>query len=510
MSNSTISSQTYDLLVIGGGINGVGIARDGAGRGLKTCLVEMNDLASATSSWSTKLIHGGLRYLEQYEFKLVRESLIEREILLNAAPHLIEPLRFILPHHRGLRPAWLLRLGLYLYDTLGGRRLLPPTSKIDLKSGIYGMPLKAEYARGFEYSDCRADDARLVVVNAQDAAEHGADVLTRTKFVGAKRDGAIWRVTISMDGKKQTLTTRAIVNAAGPWVTSIFDNIEGAEPAKGLRLVKGSHIFTKQLFDHEKAYIFQHKDKRVVFAIPYGNDLTLVGTTDEPYEGDPSKAAISEEETTYLLEAVSQYFKRPVTQDDVVSTYSGVRPLFDDLSKDTAAKVTRDYAFDLQGEEGQAPLLSVYGGKLTTYRKLALDALNTLRDHLPEMGRSWTKEAPLPGGRMGYEGMAEWRTDMRSKYGFLPEAARERMISAYGFRLTRVLGNAVNREDLGQSFGGELYEAELRYMRDVEWARTAEDALNRRSKLYLVLSEDEQKAVQAWFDANPVETALAA
>ncbi|MEO0410915.1 MAG: glycerol-3-phosphate dehydrogenase [Pseudomonadota bacterium] len=503
MTQGKASNQTYDVLVIGGGINGVGIARDSAGRGLKTCLVEMNDLASATSSWSTKLIHGGLRYLEQYEFKLVRESLVEREILLNAAPHLIEPLRFILPHHKGLRPAWLLRLGLYLYDTLGGRRLLPPTRKVDLKTGIYGMPLKAEFARGFEYSDCRADDARLVVVNAQDAAEHGADILTRTTFKSARREDGLWHIEIAQGRQKQSIAARAIVNAAGPWVTSLFDTIEGAEPAKGLRLVKGSHIFTKSLFDHEKAYIFQHKDKRVVFAIPYGRDLTLIGTTDEPYEGDPSDAAISEEETTYLLNAVSQYFKRPVTPDDVVSTYSGVRPLFDDLSKDTAAKVTRDYAFDLQGGEGEAPLLSVYGGKLTTYRKLALDAMQTLKKHLPEMGPSWTREAPLPGGRTGYAGMAGFRIEMRSRYGFLPEAARERMISAYGFRLPKVLGNAVNREDLGTAFGGELYEAELIYMRDVEWARTAEDALNRRSKLYLILSEEEQQAVKGWFDANP-------
>lgn len=502
MTDQTTGGNAYDVLVIGGGINGVGIARDAAGRGLRTGLAEMNDLASATSSWSTKLIHGGLRYLEHYEFKLVRESLIEREILLNAAPHLIEPLRFVLPHHKGLRPAWLLRLGLFLYDHIGGRRLLPATTKINLTKSPLGAPLKPEFKTGFEYSDCSADDARLVVVNAVDAAVRGADIRLRTRFKAAHRENGLWHVVLEHDGTEQHVTTKTLVNAAGPWVTQLFDTIDNTNPAKGLRLVKGSHIITRRLFNHDRAYIFQHTDGRIIFAIPYRSDLTLVGTTDEPYIGNPADARISDTEITYLCDLVSQYFKTPVTPSDVVSTYSGVRPLFDDLTKDAASKVTRDYAFDLQDDNGLAPLLSVYGGKLTTYRKLALDALSALAPYLPEMAKPWTKEAPLPGGEMGFKGMAAFSREMRGRYPFLRDVARERLIKAYGTRMTKLLGSAQSLADLGTHFGAGLYEAELRYLYDHEWAKSAADALTRRSKLYLKLTKAEQGAVEAWFKAQ--------
>jgi glycerol-3-phosphate dehydrogenase len=494
-------SADYDIFIIGGGINGVGIARDAAGRGLKTGLAEMNDLASATSSWSTKLIHGGLRYLEHYEFKLVRESLIEREILLNAAPHLIEPLRFVLPHHRGLRPAWLLRLGLFLYDHIGGRRLLEASRKVDLSQGPLGAPLKAAFKKGFEYSDCRADDARLVVLNAVDAAARGADICVQTRFVRAEPAAGGWTVHLESNGKHRTISAKTLVNAAGPWVTSVFDCIEAATPTKGLRLVKGSHIITKKLFEHDRAYIFQHGDGRIVFAIPYRNDLTLIGTTDEPYDGDPAKVAICDAEISYLCGAVSEYFETPVRPADIVSTYSGVRPLFDDLSKGSASKITRDYAFDLQMAQGKAPLLSLYGGKLTTYRKLAVDALRTLAPHLPNMGPIWTDKASLPGGETGFKGLQALKDGTAQRYPYLPDAMRERLLKAYGSRISLVLGEAQSLDDLGTHFGADLYAAELEYMRAHEWTRTSEDALTRRSKLSLALTPDQQAGVAAWFDA---------
>lgn len=497
----------YDLLIVGGGINGAGIARDAAGRGLKVCLVEMNDLASGTSSWSTKLIHGGLRYLEHYEFKLVRESLIEREILLKAAPHLISPLRFVLPHHSGLRPKWLLRLGLFLYDHLGGRRLLPSTTSVDLARGALGSPLQAQYTRGFEYSDCRADDARLVVTNALGAREKGADICTRTRFLGAERTdgGARWTARLSDASGKRTITARAIVNAAGPWVTGLFANISGAQTAKRLRLVKGSHIFVRKLFDHDRAYIFQNKDDRIVFAIPYPGDLTLIGTTEEAFDADPATAEISADETAYLCAAISEYFKQAVRPEDVVSTYSGVRPLFDDMAAKDASKVTRDYAFDVGRDDPEygskcAPLLSIYGGKLTTYRKLAEDVLKTLQDDFPQMNAPWTSKTPLPGGAMGYRGWAKYKMDMAQRYAFLDAATLERMVRAYGDRLPDVLGSSENMADLGRTFGAGLTEAELTYMRAHEWATTAEDALWRRSKLHLAMNDAQQDAVQTWFD----------
>ncbi len=497
-----------DLLVVGGGVNGVGVARDAAGRGLKVLLCEMNDLASATSSWSTKLIHGGLRYLEHYEFRLVRESLIEREVLLNAAPHIITPLRFVLPHHRGLRPAWLLRLGLFLYDHLGGRKALPPTTRVDLRHGPLGAPLKDDFVRGFEYADCRVDDARLVVLNAIDARERGAEIITGARFARAARepDGATWRCVITDDRQQsRTVTAHAVVNAAGPWVTELFDGVEGATPKKRLRLVKGSHLIVKRLFDHDRAYIFQNADDRIIFAIPYHDGATLIGTTDEPYEGDPAAVAISEAEIEYLLASASEYFAEPVTRDMIVSDYSGVRPLFDDLSAKNASAVTRDYAFDVDdGGAGGAPLLSVYGGKLTTYRKLAEHALEKLKPSLPSMGPAWTAGAPLPGGEMGYGGWADFVAAMDEAYAFVPAQTRARVLAAYGGRLPQLLGDAARLEDLGAHYGGGLYEREVAYLVDHEWARTAADILWRRSKLGLVFTPAETAALEARLAAGAV------
>jgi len=500
--NGQGTTRCYDVFVIGGGINGVGIARDAAGRGLTVALAEMNDLASATSSWSTKLIHGGLRYLESYEFKLVRESLIEREILLNAAPHLIEPLRFVLPHHAGLRPAWLLRLGLFLYDHLGGRKLLPGTQKISLADSPVGQPLKPEFQTAFEYSDCRVDDARLVLVNALDAQQHGADILLRTKLVDARRQGAKWQLTLEHDGETRQVQAKTLINAAGPWVTQLYDVIEGAQANKRLRMVKGSHLFVKAHFSHDRAYIFQHGDGRIVFAIPYRHDLTLIGTTDEAYEGNPSEAKISDDEIHYLCTLSSEYFAKPIMPSDVVATYSGVRPLFDELGRGDASKVTRDYAFDVQDAAGAAPLLAIYGGKLTTYRKLALDAMDALKPYLPAMGSPWTKGASLPGGEMGYKGLEAFRRDILERYPFLPQNMAQRLIKSYGTAASTILGEAKSLDDLGQHFGADLYEAELRHMAEREWARTAQDALTRRSKLYLKLSDEEQQRVAQWFEAK--------
>lgn len=487
--------DTSDLLVIGGGVNGVGIARDAAGRGLSVVLCEKDDLASHTSSWSTKLIHGGLRYLEHYEFRLVRESLIEREVLLAAAPHLVSPLRFILPHHKGLRPAWLLRLGLFLYDHLGGRKHLPATTSVNLAADPRGAPLKDGFVKGFEYTDCRVDDSRLVVLNAMDAAARGAEILTRTRFVGAARDEAGWRCTLeTADGARRAVQAKALVNAAGPWVNGVITQTPGVETKHRLRLVKGSHLITKRLYDHDRAYIFQNADGRIVFTIPYLNDTTLVGTTDEPYEGDPAAVAISEAEIDYLCAAASEYLKTPLMRDDVLATYSGVRPLHDDMSQDAASAVTRDYAFDVD-QAGGATALSIYGGKLTTYRKLAEHALERLGADFPDMGPAWTAAAALPGGDMGYAGWAAFRAQACEAYGFLPGGVLERLLAAYGDRIGQVLGDAQTQADLGQDFGFGLTAREIDYLHAHEWAQTANDVLTRRTKLGWFMTETQKQAV---------------
>jgi glycerol-3-phosphate dehydrogenase len=505
-----IGGEPIDLLIVGGGINGAGIARDAAGRGLSVVLCEQNDLASATSSASTKLIHGGLRYLETYEFRLVREALIEREVLLRAAPHIIWPLSFVLPHNKGLRPAWMVRLGLFLYDHLGGhlggRGRLPGSYGIDLRSDPAGAPLKPDFTKAFCYSDCWVEDARLVVLNAIDAAERGAEILPRTRLAAARREGGLWQATLEpgdpggnpKGGPPRQVTARALVNAAGPWVLEVQNKVSGAKKGSGLRLVKGSHIVVPRMSAGEHAYIFQNPDRRIVFAIPYERDFTLIGTTDLPYQGDPGAVAISAEETAYLCAAVGHYFVKPVVPGDVVWSYSGVRPLYDDLRESSSA-VTRDYVFDVDlgtgGDAGAnaanaAPLLSIFGGKITTYRKLAEHALDKL---LPRLGPgrpgrpAWTGRATLPGGDLPDADFAAFLTELQAARPWLPEALAWRLARAYGTRVETLLGSARGLADLGEDLGAGLHEAEADYLMKREWALSAEDILWRRSKLGLHL-----------------------
>lgn len=494
--------EKFDLLVIGGGINGVGIARDAAGRGLSVYLCEKDDLASHTSSWSTKLIHGGLRYLEHREFRLVRESLLEREVLLNAAPHMVKPLRFVLPHHQGLRPAWMLRLGLFLYDHIGGRKLLPPTTRVDLRKDPLGAPLADDFTEAFEYTDCQVDDSRLVVLNAMDAAAKGAEIATRTKLVSAERQDGAWVATLeTASGEQKQVAASVIVNAAGPWVTDVLGTVVHVKPRKKLRLVKGSHIMTRRLYEHDRAYIFQNADGRIVFTIPYVNGTTLIGTTDEAFEGDPASAAIDAGEIAYLCASVSEYLKTPVTEDIIVGSFSGVRPLYDELGKEDASAVTRDYAFDIEHSDG-APLLSVYGGKLTTYRKLAEHALERLGEFFPNCAGAWTGDAPLPGGEDGYEAWGGKADSLRKKYKFLPVITFERMLAAHGANLANVLGEASSTSDLGASFGQGLFGVEVDYMIEREFALSADDVLKRRTKLHALLSESERGVLQDYIDAR--------
>ena len=393
----------YDVFVIGGGVNGCGIARDAAGRGLKVFLTEQGDLASGTSSASTKLIHGGLRYLEHYEFRLVREALVEREVLLKAAPHIIWPLRFVLPHHKGLRPRHLIRLGLFLYDHLGGRKILPPTRSIDLHSDVTGEPLKQEFAHAYEYSDCWVEDARLVALNARDAANRGAEIHTRTKCTSARRANGTWDITILPEGgKEQTIQAKALVNAAGPWVSEVLGSIVGRNNPDRIRMVKGSHIVVDRLYEHDRCYIFQNADGRICFAIPYEQDFTLIGTTDEDHVGEPGNPQITESETDYLLASTSEYFKLPITREQVRWTYSGIRPLYDDGAS-KAQEATRDYVLKLDAPSGQAPLLSVFGGKITTFRRLAESVLEKLGPFFPKASRAWTAGAALPGGDFPFD-----------------------------------------------------------------------------------------------------------
>ncbi|TQV67726.1 glycerol-3-phosphate dehydrogenase [Exilibacterium tricleocarpae] len=493
-------AETLDILVIGGGINGTGIARDAAGRGLKVLLCEKADLAAATSSASSKLIHGGLRYLEYYEFGLVRKALIERETLLAAAPHIIKPMRFVLPHHRGLRPALLLRLGLFLYDHLGGRKVLPASKGLNLNRHPAGTPLKDEFTRGFEYSDCWVDDARLVVLNALDARERGAEILTRTTCAGARRNGGIWDVELQQaDGSRKTYKTRALVNAAGPWVADVLNQVSPhSAKNKRMRLIKGSHIIVDKLFDGDHAYIFQNADGRIIFAIPYQDHFTLIGTTDVAYQGDLDTVSASDEETRYICAAASDYFKRAVVPADVRGTYSGVRPLYDDGSED-AASVTRDYVLNLDTADGAAPLLSVFGGKITTYRKLAEHVMSELQPLLGFSLKPWTARMALPGGDIPNADFDGFCGEMSTRYAWLPQPLLMRLLQAYGTRVDRLLGKAADTADLGEDFGGGLYEAELTYLKDTEWATCAEDVLWRRSKLGLHLPAAAHKKVADWF-----------
>jgi glycerol-3-phosphate dehydrogenase len=497
--------RVYDLAIIGGGVNGCGIARDAAGRGNSVFLCEMNDLASGTSSWSTKLVHGGLRYLEYYEFRLVREALIEREILWQIAPHIIRPLRFVLPHHSGLRPAWLLRLGLFLYDHIGGRHLLPPTRSVDLATDAVGKPLiSGRYKKAFEYSDCFVDDARLVVLNARDAADRGADIRTRARAAEIRQTDGIWRVTVedTLNGGRTTISARALINAGGPWVEQVLAFGAGVNAKAKVRLVQGSHIVVRQLYAHDRAYMFQNADGRIVFVIPYQGDFTLIGTTDRDYDGDPAKVKATAEEIEYLCKSVSEYLAKPVKPEDVVWTYAGVRPLYDDGASEAKA-ATRDYVFELD-TPGGAPLLSIYGGKITTYRRLAEEALERLAPYLhsAKAKEGWTATAPLPGGDMDVSAVVALTAELMREHPFLVHAHANRLAHAYGTRATKLLGNSRSMSDLGQCFGDTLTEAEVRYLMANEWAVTAEDVVWRRSKLGLRLTSAEISALDDWMAAN--------
>jgi glycerol-3-phosphate dehydrogenase len=489
---ATAEPADFDLAIIGGGINGVGIARDAAGRGLRVLLVEQNDLASGTSSASTKLIHGGLRYLEQGAFKLVREALIEREVLLRMAPHIIWPLRFTLPPQPERRSALLLRLGLFVYDHLGGRRILPATRTLDLTHHPVGQPLKRRYKLAFQYSDCWVDDARLVVLNAVDAAARGAAIRPRTKCVRAER-GDIWRLTLLSRGQRQSVTARTLVNASGPWVGGVMENVLRTPEAAHARLVKGSHIVVPKLFDHDSAYIFQNTDGRVVFALPYERDFTLIGTTDVPFSGDPAGVAPSHGEIDYLCKVAMDYFRAPVGPADIVWSFAGVRSLYDDGSA-KPEDITRDYHLELDEAFRTAPLLTVYGGKITTYRRLAEAAFRRLA-HFFAPRPDWTATAPLPGGDFAFHAVEAKIAQARRTWPFLSEAHAHRLVRAYGTRILRVLGDATTLSDLGICFGADLTEAEVRYLMAEEWAQEADDILWRRSKLGLRLSADQRAAL---------------
>ena len=510
-----------DLFVIGGGINGCGIARDAAGRGLKVQLAEMNDLASATSSASTKLFHGGLRYLEYFELRLVREALIERETLLRAMPHISWPMRFVLPYHRemrfeaetptskllsmvmpwmrGRRPAWLIRLGLLLYDHLGGRKILPASSTLDLSTDPAGKPLKEKFRKAYEYSDCWIEDSRLVVLNARDAEAKGATINTRTQVVSAERDaGELWTVRLrdTESGSERSVRAKALVNAGGPWVENVIRNTIRVNATEGVRLVRGSHIVTRKLYDHDKCYFFQGTDGRIIFAIPYEGDFTLIGTTDAEHEDVNTRPECTPEEAEYLCRFASEYFAQPVTRDDIVWTYSGVRPLYDDGAK-SATAATRDYVLKLN-DEGGAPLLNVFGGKITTYRKLAEAAMAQLTPFFPGKGGAWTAGVALPGGDFDVDGVSALKEHLLDRFGFLDDAWAARLVRAYGTEAVEMLGDASEAADLGPDFGATLTGSEVAWLMDREYALSADDVVWRRTKLGLKMRAEEIGALEAW------------
>jgi glycerol-3-phosphate dehydrogenase len=491
-----------DLLVIGGGVNGAGIARDAAGRGLAVMLCEQGDLAGATSSASSKLIHGGLRYLEYYQFGFVREALLEREVLLGIAPHIVWPASFVLPHDKGSRPALVIEAGLFLYDWLARRNRLGRSRRLNLRTAKEGAPLKDHLTTGFAYSDCHVDDARLVVLNAVDARERGASIRPRTRCVTAKREQGAWRATLLdvREASTTIVTARALVNAAGPWAGDVLSGVIGHDAGKNLRLVKGSHIVVPRIYEGAQNYVLQNEDRRVIFVMPYEMDYTLIGTTEIPFEGDPSNARISAEEIGYLCAAVSRYFRKPLDPRDVAESFSGVRPLYDDGAK-TASAATRAYVLDLAAPEGGAPLLSVFGGKITTYRRLAEDAIDRLAPRLnPPRAEHWTATAPLPGGDMEDGDFDRFLRTLRGNYPWLDAVTVARLARAYGTRVEMILGKARSAHDLGADFGAGLFQAEIDYLIGQEFALTAEDILWRRSKRGLHLSPVERARVSAYLD----------
>lgn len=508
-ASSDKAVDSFDLLIIGGGVNGAGIARDAAGRGHKVLLVEQFDLAAGTSSASTKLIHGGLRYLETFEFRLVREALIERERLLAIAPHIIRPMKFVLPHVEGLRPRWQIRLGLFLYDHIGGRRKLPASRNVRIAGTEYGTELNESIRHGFAYSDCWVDDSRLVILNAVDAAERGAKIRTRTRFVSAIRSNNEWVAEIQdkSSGISTHVRARAIVNAAGPWVESVLGEIRDARASSQVRLVKGSHIVVPKLFAGTHAYMLQNPDGRIVFAIPYEDEFTLVGTTDVVFDGDPAKPTITPAEIEYLCQTINRYFRKPLAPVDVRWTYAGIRPLSDDDERN-ASKVTRDYKLELNATRGDAPLLSVFGGKITTYRRLAEAALQKLQPFIGGPKQDWTHHAALPGGDIQRGDFENFLVGVKRRWPFLPGQMAHRLSRAYGTRVSDLLGAAKHMDDLGRHFGAGLTSAELEYLHSHEWAHTADDVLWRRTKVGLHMTDAERQQLASLIDremptANP-------
>ena len=522
-SSPTDDTPITDLFVIGGGINGTGIARDAAGRGLSVTLAEMGDLASATSSASTKLFHGGLRYLEYFEIRLVRHALQERETLLRAMPHISWPMRFVLPYHRdmrfesgtptsriletvmpwmrGRRPAWLIRFGLFLYDNLGGRKLLPGTATISLDGTPEGAPLEDRFEHAYEYSDCWIEDARLVVLNARDADDLGATILPRTKVTGADRTDDHWTITLEDQRTGGTTTARArfLVNAAGPWVGDVIQQKVHIETNEGVRLVRGSHIVTKRLYDHDKAYFFQGTDGRIIFAIPYETDFTLIGTTEGEHHDPDVDPVCTPVERAYLIEFANRYLAADITDADVVWTYSGVRPLYDDGAQ-SATAATRDYTLKVDADG--APILNIFGGKITTYRRLAEDAMDRIAEHLTIPKPAWTAGAPLPGGDFPVDGVNALIAELKSSYPFLTDVHARRLIRAYGTLARDMLGDAVSFGDLGRDFGATLTEREVAWLMTREYAMRAEDVVWRRTKLGLRLTTDRIAALDTWMTAR--------
>jgi len=521
MHHSTAPARPFDLFVIGGGINGCGIARDAAGRGLSVGLAEMNDLASATSSSSTKLFHGGLRYLEYFEFRLVREALIEREVLLRNMPHISWPMRFVLPYHarmrfesttplsrllaavfpwmKGRRPRWLIRTGLFLYDHLGGRKILPGTKVIDLAQDASGLPLKDEFRHAYEYSDCWVEDSRLVVLNARDASQKGAVIMPRTRVTRAERQGDLWRIETenSQTGVKTTHHARVLVNAGGPWVEDVIKHKTLSLSGDRLRLVRGSHIITRRLFDHDKCYFFQGVDGRIIFAIPYEGEFTLIGTTDVDHADPDTKPECSDEEKAYLCAFASKYFKVPVTEDDIVATFSGVRPLYDDGANHASA-ATRDYVLRLDTGEGAPPLLNIFGGKITTYRKLAESVMATLAPFFDDLPGEWTESAALPGGDFPVDGFQALVDEVTSRHPYLPDGLARRLVRAYGTDTWQILNSINSAADLGQDFGAGIFRAELNWAMDHEWVTSAEDFVWRRTRLGLRLNPAQIAGIDAY------------
>jgi len=499
-----LHSNDYDILIIGGGINGCGIARDAVGRGYSVYLCEENDLASGTSSQSTKLIHGGLRYLEHYEFRLVREALTEREILWKVAPHIIHPMKFILPHHKGLRPAWLLRLGLFMYDHIGGRKKLPATRTVDLSNDETGKVLSQSFSKGFEYSDCAVDDARLVVLNALDAYERGASIHTQSKCVDMQRTEGHWSVTIKdQETRKQSIVNaRIIINASGPWADKVLNTLHATEHTQNIRLVQGSHIIVPKIYQHDKCYIFQNTDGRITFAIPYHDHFTLIGTTDHEYNGDPRETKITADEIQYLCDSANEYFNNKIKPDDIVATFSGVRSLYNDGAS-KAQEATRDYVLRVDRPNPKvAPMINVFGGKITTYRCLAesiMERIEGLLETSTDVNKGkWTESAPLPGGDFAIDDFETECRNLKTEYGFLSGFEARRYIKLYGTRAKSFLKNATSYKDLGESFSNSLYQSEVEYLVNTEWARCAEDILWRRTKLGLLFTKEERKVLEEW------------